>query len=63
MTKLSDALDKALDDENTRKRLLDLGGVIPSKDGPRRRGAAEARRERGRPLDAGPQGGRAAGGQ
>ena len=29
--KLSDALDKALDDENTRKRLLELGGVIPSK--------------------------------
>jgi tripartite-type tricarboxylate transporter receptor subunit TctC len=29
--KLSDALDKALDDENTKKRLLDLGGVIPSK--------------------------------
>jgi tripartite-type tricarboxylate transporter receptor subunit TctC len=27
--KLSDALIKALDDENTRKRLLDLGGVIP----------------------------------
>lgn len=29
--KLADALDKALDDANTRKRLLDLGGVIPSK--------------------------------
>jgi tripartite-type tricarboxylate transporter receptor subunit TctC len=28
---LADALDKALDDEATRKRLLDLGGVIPSK--------------------------------
>lgn len=28
--KLNDALVKALDDENTRKRLLDLGGVIPS---------------------------------
>jgi tripartite-type tricarboxylate transporter receptor subunit TctC len=27
--KLNDALVKALDDENTRKRLLDLGGVIP----------------------------------
>ncbi len=37
-TKLSDALDKALDDEATRKRLLDLGGVIPAKDG--RGGAA-----------------------
>jgi tripartite-type tricarboxylate transporter receptor subunit TctC len=32
VTKLSDALVKALDDENTRKRLLDLGGVIPSKE-------------------------------
>ncbi len=31
VAKLSDALDKALDDENTRKRLLELGGVIPSK--------------------------------
>jgi tripartite-type tricarboxylate transporter receptor subunit TctC len=29
--KLSDALDRALDDENTRKRLLDLGGDIPEK--------------------------------
>ena len=28
---LSDALDKALDDENTRKRLLELGGDIPEK--------------------------------
>lgn len=28
--KLNDALVKALDDDNTRKRLLDLGGVIPS---------------------------------
>jgi tripartite-type tricarboxylate transporter receptor subunit TctC len=29
--KLVDALDKALDDETTRKRLLELGGVIPEK--------------------------------
>ena len=29
--KLVDALDKALDDANTRKRILDLGGIIPSK--------------------------------
>ena len=28
--KLSDALIQSLDDENTKKRLLDLGGVIPS---------------------------------
>ena len=28
--KLNDALMKALDDENTKKRLLDLGGVIPT---------------------------------
>jgi tripartite-type tricarboxylate transporter receptor subunit TctC len=27
---LNDALVKSLDDENTRKRLLDLGGVVPS---------------------------------
>jgi tripartite-type tricarboxylate transporter receptor subunit TctC len=38
VTKLTDALDKALDDENTRKRLLELGGVIPDKAG--RGGAA-----------------------
>ncbi len=30
--KLNDALVKALADENTRKRLLDLGGVLPEKD-------------------------------
>ncbi|MGL5362549.1 MAG: tripartite tricarboxylate transporter substrate-binding protein, partial [Bosea sp. (in: a-proteobacteria)] len=29
--KLVDALDKALDDENTKKRLMDLGTVIPNK--------------------------------
>jgi tripartite-type tricarboxylate transporter receptor subunit TctC len=32
-TKLVDALEKALTDEGTRKRLLDLGGVIPDKAG------------------------------
>jgi tripartite-type tricarboxylate transporter receptor subunit TctC len=36
LDKLSAALDKALDDELTRKRLLDLGSDIPGKD---RRGA------------------------
>ena len=30
--KLSDALDKALDDESTRKRLFELGGDIPDKE-------------------------------
>jgi tripartite-type tricarboxylate transporter receptor subunit TctC len=34
LDKLSDALSKALDDQNTRKRLLDLGSDIP--DGNRR---------------------------
>jgi tripartite-type tricarboxylate transporter receptor subunit TctC len=33
VAKLNDALDKALDDAGTRKRLLDLGGVIPDKAG------------------------------
>ena len=33
LDKLSDALDKALDDEQTRKRLLELGSVIPDKTG------------------------------
>src|SRR6476660_8132670 len=31
LDKLSDALDKALDDEGTRKRLLELGSVLPGK--------------------------------
>ena len=31
LDKLSDSLDKALDDENVRKRLLDLGCDIPNK--------------------------------
>jgi len=31
LDKLSEALDKALDDENTQKRLLDLGSEIPDK--------------------------------
>ena len=35
--KLSAALDKALDDEATRKRLLELGSDIPGKDRARRR--------------------------
>lgn len=33
VTKLSDALVAALDDEGTRKRLLDLGGTIPDRAG------------------------------
>src|SRR6187200_680912 len=33
LDKLSDALDKALDDEGTRKRLLELGSVLPDKSG------------------------------
>jgi putative tricarboxylic transport membrane protein len=31
LDKLTDALDKALDDDNSRKRLLDLGNEIPDK--------------------------------
>jgi tripartite-type tricarboxylate transporter receptor subunit TctC len=33
LDKLTDALDKALDDEQTRKRLLELGSVLPDKAG------------------------------
>jgi len=33
LDKLTDALDKALDDEGTRKRLLELGSVLPDKSG------------------------------
>ena len=31
LDRLTDALDKALDDQNTRKRLLELGADIPDK--------------------------------
>jgi tripartite-type tricarboxylate transporter receptor subunit TctC len=31
LDRLTDALDKALDDQNTRKRLLELGGNVPDK--------------------------------
>ncbi len=33
LDKLTDALDKALDDEQTRKRLLELGSVLPDEAG------------------------------
>jgi len=33
LTRLTDALDKALDDEPTRKRLLEIGNVVPGKSG------------------------------
>ena len=33
VTRLNDALVKALDDANTRKRLLDLGGDVPDRAG------------------------------
>ena len=56
--KLSAALDKALDDEATRKRLLDLGSDIPGKDRRGGAGACDAGQERDRQVDAGHQGGR-----
>ena len=31
LDRLTDALDKALDDQNVRKRLLDIGGNVPGK--------------------------------
>ena len=31
LDRLTDALDKALDDHNVRKRLVDIGGHIPAK--------------------------------
>ena len=54
--KLSAALDKALDDEATRKRLLDLGSDIPGKDRRGPAGVRKARGERDRTLGAGDQG-------
>ena len=56
LDKLSAALDKALDDEATRKRLLDLGSDIPGKDRRGQDAFGEARGERDRPLGAGDQG-------
>ncbi len=53
---LSDALDKALDDPNARKRLDDLGGVIPARSRARPCSPAEAGRERSGALDACSQG-------
>ena len=32
LDRLTDALDKALDDHNVRKRLVDIGGDIPGKE-------------------------------
>jgi tripartite-type tricarboxylate transporter receptor subunit TctC len=32
LDKLTDALDKALSDDGVRKRLLDLGSVLPGRD-------------------------------
>ena len=31
LDKLTDALDRALDDDNVRRRLADIGGTIPAK--------------------------------
>ena len=31
LDKLTDALDRALDDDNARRRLVDIGGSIPAK--------------------------------
>ncbi len=56
--KLSAALDKALDDEGTRKRLLELGSVLPDKTGRTPAGAAGPGEERDRALDADHPGGR-----
>ena len=57
--KLIAALDKALDDEAVRKRLLELGSDIPGKDRRGRQALADAGEERDRQVDAGHQGGRA----
>jgi len=48
---LVDALDKALEDEATRKRLSVLGGDIPDKAEPRPAAVSRADQERDRALD------------
>ena len=55
VAKLNAAVVKALDDENVRKRLLDLGSVIPTGRRADARGAARAGEERNRQVDAGAQ--------
>ena len=55
LDKLTDALDKALDDEGVRKRLLDLGSDIPG-SAPRPRSALRAGEERSRQVGQGDQG-------
>ena len=57
LDKLVDALDKALDDEATRKRLSVLGGDIPDKGEPRPAAVSRAGQERDRALVADHQGG------
>ena len=59
LDKLTDALDKALDDENTRRRLLELGSVLPGKaERTQKALAALVKQERDRPLDTDHQSGR-----
>src|SRR5262249_30151977 len=53
LDKLSAALDKALDDEQTRKRLLELGSVLPDKAGRGQQALAalgKSENARGRPI-------------
>ena len=57
--KLTDALDKALDDEATRKRLLELGSDIPDKASRGRQALLALVKSEIAQLDAGHQGGRA----
>ena len=55
IAKLNAAAAKALDDENVRKRLLELGSVIPAACRSHARGAGRAGEERNREMDAGAQ--------
>ena len=58
LDKLSAALDKALDDEYTRKRLLELGSDIPDKDRRGQQALAALVKSEIAALDADHQGGR-----
>ena len=57
IAKLNAAVAKALDDEGVRKRLLDLGSVIPAAGRSHAAGAGGAGEERNRQVDAGAQAG------
>ncbi|MGY4481466.1 hypothetical protein ACVWWR_000657 [Bradyrhizobium sp. LM3.2] len=60
IARLNAAAVKALDDATVRKRLLELGSVIPAPADPDAGGAGDPRQERDREVDPGAQAGKLA---